>query len=229
MKENQVRSCIDCGSKSCERMDGANPPFCLTTGLDQEVLEEAMLLYTEDDWNAQATKAAAEVEAEYYCEMTRVEEIMEFARRLGAKRIGIATCIGLLTEARTAARIFRRAGFEVYGVACKVGAQPKTAVGIPEACEKVGKNMCNPILQAKLLNRAKTDLNVVIGLCVGHDSLFYKMCIRDRMRAATLSRRSSGWSETRNTTPSQSRRPVSPRAMVWLIPYSGWSLHTAAK
>lgn len=174
MKENQVRSCIDCGSKSCERMDGANPPFCLTTGLDQEVLEEAMLLYTEDDWNAQATKAAAEVEAEYYCEMTRVEEIMEFARRLGAKRIGIATCIGLLTEARTAARIFRRAGFEVYSVACKVGAQPKTAVGIPEACEKVGKNMCNPIFQAKLLNRAKTDLNVVIGLCVGHDSLFYK-------------------------------------------------------
>ena len=29
-------------------------------------------------------------------------------------------------------------------------------------------------LQAKLLNAAKTDFNVVIGLCVGHDSLFYK-------------------------------------------------------
>ena len=28
--------------------------------------------------------------------------------------------------------------------------------------------------QAKLLNEAKTDLNVVVGLCVGHDSLFYK-------------------------------------------------------
>ena len=34
--------------------------------------------------------------------------------------------------------------------------------------------MCNPILQARLLNQAKTDLNVVIGLCVGHDSLFYR-------------------------------------------------------
>ena len=34
--------------------------------------------------------------------------------------------------------------------------------------------MCNPILQAKLLNKAGTELNVVIGLCVGHDSLFYK-------------------------------------------------------
>ena len=26
----------------------------------------------------------------------------------------------------------------------------------------------------KMLNKAKTDLNVVVGLCVGHDSLFYK-------------------------------------------------------
>lgn len=34
--------------------------------------------------------------------------------------------------------------------------------------------MCNPILQAKLLNKQKVDLNVVVGLCVGHDSLFYK-------------------------------------------------------
>ena len=34
--------------------------------------------------------------------------------------------------------------------------------------------MCNPILQAKILNEAKTELNIVVGLCVGHDSLFYK-------------------------------------------------------
>lgn len=34
--------------------------------------------------------------------------------------------------------------------------------------------MCNPILQAKVLNEAKTELNIVMGLCVGHDSLFYK-------------------------------------------------------
>ena len=174
MNEETIRSCIDCASKSCNSMDGKNPPFCLTTNMDSAVLEEAMLLYTEDDWNAQVAKAAAEVEAEYYCQKTRVEEIIEFARCIGAKKIGIATCVGLLTEARTAAAIFRKAGFDVYGVACKAGAQPKVSVGIPEKCEAVGKNMCNPILQAKLLNKAETDLNVVIGLCVGHDSLFYK-------------------------------------------------------
>ena len=167
-------SCVDCAVKSCSRMDGKNPAFCLTTHMDEEALAEAMLMYTEDDWNRQTAISAAEVEAEFYCKMTRVEEIMEFARRMGFHRIGIATCVGLLAEARTAARIFRKAGFEVCGVACKVGAQPKTAIGIPEHCQAVGKNMCNPILQAKLLNRAKVDLNVVIGLCVGHDSLFYK-------------------------------------------------------
>ena len=50
----------------------------------------------------------------------------------------------------------------------------KTAVGIDPACHAVGKNMCNPIFQAKRLNREGTELNIVVGLCVGHDSLFYR-------------------------------------------------------
>ena len=59
-------------------------------------------------------------------------------------------------------------------MACKVGQIPKTEVGIPAECEAVGVTMCNPILQARKLNEAGTELNVVVGLCVGHDSLFYK-------------------------------------------------------
>ena len=103
-----------------------------------------------------------------------VEEIMAFAEKIGAKKIGIATCVGLLKESRTLAAILRKHGFEVYGVACKAGTVPKTEVGIPEECCSLGKNMCNPILQAKILNAKGTQLNVVMGLCVGHDSLFYK-------------------------------------------------------
>lgn len=172
--EEIVRSCIDCGSESCELRNGKNPPFCLTTHMDEALLRETMALYTEDGENAKVTKVSAEVETEYYCKATRIEEIVQFAKRMGFQRIGIATCIGLLNEARIAARVFRKAGFEVYGAACKVGSQRKTSVGIPKECEAVGEVMCNPILQAKLLNQARTDLNVVIGLCVGHDSLFYK-------------------------------------------------------
>jgi len=174
MSEEILRSCVDCGAESCHKMDGKNPPFCPTTHLDPELLKEVMLLYTEDEENARVTMASATVEAEFYCKATRVEETLEFAKRIGAKRIGIATCLGLLNESRIVARIFRKAGFEVYSIACKAGAQLKESVGIPEYCNSAGKNMCNPILQAKLLNEAGTDLNVVMGLCVGHDSLFYK-------------------------------------------------------
>lgn len=34
--------------------------------------------------------------------------------------------------------------------------------------------MCNPVSQAELLNRAGCEFNVVMGLCVGHDSLFFR-------------------------------------------------------
>lgn len=166
-------SCVDCVVKNCNMMDKTYPEFCLTTNMDEEVLHEAMECYKEEA-NKKAMIAAAEVEFEYYCKYTRVEEIMEFARKIGAKKIGIATCVGLLKESRTLASILRNHGFEVFGIGCKAGTQKKTSVGIPEKCNGVGENMCNPILQAKMLNKEKTDLNIVVGLCVGHDSLFYK-------------------------------------------------------
>lgn len=172
MSENKL-SCIDCAVKNCDKEDRSYPPFCLTTHMDHEILNEALSCYQEPE-NHAIMCAAAEVEFEHYCKYTRVEEIMAFAEKIGAKKIGIATCVGLLAESRTLAQIFRSHGFEVYGIGCKVGAIPKTALGIDEKCNVVGKNACNPILQAKLLNAAKTDLNVVVGLCVGHDSLFYK-------------------------------------------------------
>ena len=171
--EHQERSCIDCAVRNCDKMDKIYPDFCLTTQMNQEVLEEAMTCYQDEEVH-RVTVAAAEVEYEHYCKYTRVEEIIEFARKIGAKKLGIATCVGLLKEIRILADILRKHGFQVYGVACKTGAQKKTSVGIPEKCNEIGENMCNPILQAKLLNRKKTDLNIVMGLCVGHDSLFYR-------------------------------------------------------
>ena len=166
-------SCIDCGNINCNKEDKKYPDFCLTTHMNEEVLTEAMACY-EEELNRKSMIAAAEVEFEHYCKYTRVEEIMSYARKMGFKKLGIATCVGLIRESRVLADIFRSNGFEVYGVGCKAGVQKKVSVGIPEKCNGIGENMCNPILQAKLLNEAKTDLNVVVGLCVGHDSLFYK-------------------------------------------------------
>lgn len=171
--EKKNLSCIDCGTCNCNKQDGMYPDFCLTEALDPALLDQVMDLYHEEE-NLLITQASAEVESEGYMKNTRVEEIMEFARKIGAKKLGIATCVGLIRESRMLAKILRSNGFEVYGVACKVGSVPKAEVGINEKSQQVGIYMCNPILQAKLLNEAKTDLNLVVGLCVGHDSLFYK-------------------------------------------------------
>ena len=141
----------------------------------EKELEKVVKLYTENEENNKIAIASAEVEGGFYGKYTRVEEIMEVAKRIGAKKIGIATCVGLIEESRIFARILKLNGFDVYGVACKVGSVDKTDIGLdPKYTCKTGPVMCNPILQAKLLNKAGTQLNVVVGLCVGHDSLFYK-------------------------------------------------------
>jgi len=112
-----------------------------------------------------------------YSKTTRVEETMGFARRMGRNRIGIAHCAGLMHEAKAAPRnIFMAGGFEVWTVCCKVGSINKEDLGIRDE-EKVRPGqyeaMCNPVAQAALLAQAGTQFNVVIGLCVGHDSLFF--------------------------------------------------------
>jgi biopolymer transport protein ExbD len=87
MKKEDM-SCIDCAVKNCNKMDKTYPDFCLTTHMDEEVLNEAMECYNEDE-NRKVTIAAAEVEYENYCKHTRVEEIMDFAKKINAKKIGI--------------------------------------------------------------------------------------------------------------------------------------------
>lgn len=173
MAKNDNPTCVDCGTQNCKFKNRTYPEFCLTTHLEDSDMEWALERY-EEGRNKEIMIASAEVEYEGYCQWTRVQEIMEFARKINARKIGIANCIGLINEARIFARILRANGFEVYSVICKVAGKPKSSVGIPAVCENIGAAMCNPILQARLLNNARTDLNVVIGLCVGHDSLFYK-------------------------------------------------------
>ena len=107
--------------------------------------------------------------------LTRVQETLEFAARMGARKIGIATCTMLLDESRTLRKLLERAGFEVFGVACKVEGNRRADLGLaPAADGGEGPVLCNPVMQARLLEEEGTDLNIVMGLCVGHDTLFYR-------------------------------------------------------
>ncbi|WP_027937548.1 DUF1847 domain-containing protein [Anaeroarcus burkinensis] len=177
MTKKESLSCSDCGVYNCFRQEKEFPPFCLTTQGNEEDLAEAVKLYQGKGLTAKMARAAAEIEGTYYGRLTRVEEIIQFAKRIGAKKIGIASCVGLIQETKVFCRILEAKGLESYSVLCKVGSVDKTEIGIPEEL-KVAKGcfegICNPVLQAKILNRQKTDLNVINGLCVGHDSLFIK-------------------------------------------------------
>jgi uncharacterized metal-binding protein len=107
----------------------------------------------------------------------RVQETCEFAQKMGYKKIGVAFCMGLHKEALLLMQILKAQGFEVISVNCKTGGIPKETIGIKEK-EKIHigefESMCNPIAQAMILNDEKTDFNILVGLCVGHDSLFLK-------------------------------------------------------
>ena len=124
-----------------------------------------------------------------------MEETIEFIQRMGYKKIGIASCVGLMPETRIFTKILKALGIEYYTVGCKLGAVDKTVIGIPNEKKLNGgcghESMCNPILQAKELEAQGTDFNIVIGLCVGHDTLFLHhshtpttvMIVKDRVLA----------------------------------------------
>jgi uncharacterized metal-binding protein len=167
-------ACADCRSAACcETETGPFPKNCPTPDLDRDGLLGAY----GDEVDGELARQAARVEAGGYCRLTRVEEIMDFARRCGFTQLGVAHCIGLQDEAAVVKRVFEANGFEVDAVACKTSALPKEVLGLTDA-DKLSpgefESMCNPIGQARALDRAGTELNVLLGLCVGHDSLFMK-------------------------------------------------------
>jgi len=140
--------------------------------------------YTDGGEDARIAGVAARVEGLCYARgeggavharWTRVEDTVAFARLMRWRKVGIATCIGLLEETRRLEQILRAQGLEPTSVCCKVGSVDKEALGVADA-DKVRPGTfepaCNPVAQARILNDLGTDLNVIVGLCVGHDILF---------------------------------------------------------
>ena len=164
-----VRACRD--GETEER----GPGFC-PTKVDGDGIADATGKY-DDAEIRRIAQVSGVVEAVGYCKWTRVQEICEFAKRMGFRKVGIATCISFVDQAKVLSGILESHGLEVASVACKHASIPKEEIGLKDA-EKIRPGqyepMCNPVGQAELLNRAGCELNVVLGLCVGHDSLFFK-------------------------------------------------------
>ena len=188
--------CAYCPStvRACSAGEAAKrgPGFC-PSKIDADIIDAAWQEY-EDPFLLRVARESARVESEGYCEWTRVEEICAFAKKMKFSKLGIACCISFVDVARTFSAILESHGFEVTSVACKNGGIAKETIGLEDA-EKIRpghhESLCNPISQAKLLNHAGCELNVVLGLCVGHDSQFYRfseglvttLVVKDRVLA----------------------------------------------
>ena len=168
-------TCAQCTISACEsgQLDKL-PKNCPMR--DSEYFQQCLEEYRKPENHDFFVNCSA-IEAMGYCQWPRLREMMEFARRMGYTKLGLAFCAGLHKEAAVVDRIFRKNGFEVVSVICKTGSIPKDKAGVPQEFRvRPGayEVMCNPIAQAELLNREGTQFNVCLGLCVGHDSLFYK-------------------------------------------------------
>jgi uncharacterized metal-binding protein len=183
-------ACAECPYKNAQKLcmtpGGKHPETCPTVN-HEAVLAAAMAEYAKPEIAAFARNASIQ-EGEGYADRDlgyasvrplkpRILEIAEFARRMGYTRLGLIFCAGLVREGQRVADFYREKRFEVVSAICKVGHVPKENIGVKDE-EKIAagrhESICNPIAQAMLMNAATTQLNILVGLCVGHDSMVFK-------------------------------------------------------
>jgi len=207
MKHSYLPSCASCpfkwSERRCRRPDGKYPENCPT--ILKEELRDKSLKLLRSKYCFELAKEAAIQEGEGYTNKEkgyeylrplkpRIQEVWEFAKKMGYRRLGLPFCVGLRKEAKVVERLFKNKGFEVASVACKAGCIPKEELGLKDD-QKIApgsfESVCNPAFQALILNEAKTELNVLLGLCVGHDTIFLKfseapctvLAVKDRVLA----------------------------------------------
>jgi len=151
-------TCSKCSIRYCRERESFKkeelPDFCPMKYSENQTLIEKSRNEAKNKKNKEKFAASALVEKEAYeivrgkiiAVRPRIKELIELAKKWEAKKIGIAFCNGLRKEALRLTKIL----------------------------ESKFEASCNPILQAYLLNQAETDINVIVGLCIGHDMFFTK-------------------------------------------------------
>lgn len=176
--ETKIPQCAHCNILRCgsTQKNGEIPPFC-PTDLYSDIINETKEQYhiprnnaVLQGWYHLISKILDPEKPREKFSWTRVDEIIEYATIREMKKIGIASCYALLFETKLLSGILESNGFTVISVSCLCGEVHPEDMGIP------GGVFCNPIMQAEVLNREKTDLNIMVGLCIGHDILFLRYC-----------------------------------------------------
>jgi uncharacterized metal-binding protein len=184
--------CSYCKRKKCFFGETTGVPENCPVKIRSEILDESRKTLEKPE-NSSMARAVAKTWKDYG-KLTRVEETVLYAKLRGFKKLGIAFCVGLSEEAEKLTNLFLNEGFEVASICCMCGALSSDDVDLPEEDKVVPGNrqpMCNPIGQAAILDNEGCDLHVLLGLCVGDDTLFIKhakapvtvLAVKDRVLA----------------------------------------------
>ncbi|MCB2198872.1 DUF1847 domain-containing protein [bacterium] len=144
-------------------------PVCLDTGgciltpvqsvipseIDQAMLDLAQDLNFEDDRR-----------------LCRLSELVYFCLEMGYHTLGVAYCSDLHHPATILTSVLRRF-FHVHPVSCKLRVAASEDRDNSSSPAELSRS-CNPLAQAAALNRKETDLNILVGLCIGADCVFSK-------------------------------------------------------
>ena len=169
-REREI-DCGDCATMECRRgYPKGVPSYCLAARFP-EIIERTKREYSAEE-AVDLYRAAGRVVAKGYGRWPRIQEAIEFAKELGVRKIGIASCVALIRELGMVAELFNGAGFDTLCAACQIGKVSPEERGIKVDSKDFKGLYCNPIAQAEILNRENTELNFLLGLCLGHDMLF---------------------------------------------------------
>ena len=186
-------TCAECGVVACRNHEHKNMPTNCPMH-NEQIMQKVFAEYCENEDIGRFFIVSAEIEKMGYGKWTRLKEIIEFCKRMGYRKVGLAFCGGLHKEGKIISHILKNHGINVISTMCKTGGISKEKAGVQEEYKLKPHQfepMCNPIAQANLLNEQNTEFNIVVGLCVGHDSLFYKysnalvttLIVKDRVLA----------------------------------------------
>lgn len=198
VKKEKLISCL-CARQGCWRgQDSGIPGYCQANNYLEEI-EKSKGEYGRPE-NAHIYEAACVVGAEKDGFRPRIEEALHFSKQLELTKIGFAACTAFEYEMEVLERLFAREGFRVVCASCQIGRVSAEDRGLAHLNE-YANSTCNPVAQAEILNSAGTELNFIVGLCLGHDILFTQyskapvstLIVKDRMTGNNPSAALYGW------------------------------------
>ncbi len=163
---NNIRvDCISCLDRVCLRGGECSMSSNISINPSSEEKEIKHML-----------EATLDIACEEERKLCRLSELIYFCLEMKYKRIGIAYCTDLQEPAEILTQVLRRF-FDVFPVCCKIGG---VSVDDPFSFKNADSDRgerrkyiaCNPRGQAEALNKLGTDLNVIVGICIGADSIF---------------------------------------------------------